>query len=90
MKINVKIKIQKIIFLSIDVASPVSSLFLFFQLNIKKRRYGLLIQIENNNYHLAIFNYIKGIQMIDFIKYCLLNKEQINLFNYLVFFSFKN
>ena len=90
MKINVKIKIQKIIFLSIDVASRVSSLFLFFSIKYQKRRYGLLIQIENNNYHLAIFNYIKGIQMIDFIKYCLLNKEQINLFNYLVFFSFKN
>ena len=64
--------------------------FFFFSIKYQKRRYGLLIQIENNNYHLAIFNYIKGIQMIDFIKYCLLNKEQINLFNYLVFFSFKN
>jgi hypothetical protein len=83
-KINDEIKNAEDNFASIDVVSAVYTSICFWTSKYQKRRHELLIQAEKKiHYYLEIFNYIKGMQAIDLLKYCLLNKEQISLFNYL-------
>jgi len=60
-----------------------------------KNKYSLLRKCELKiHYYLDIYSYIKKMQEIDLIKYCLFDKEQIVLFNFLakppVKFSDKN
>ena len=56
----------------------------FWTSKYQKRRHELLNEAERKvHYYLEVFNYIKGMQEIDLLKYCLFDKEQITLFDYL-------
>ena len=86
-KINKKndvIKSAEDSFYSIDVVSAVFTRLCYWTSKYPKRRYELLKKAERKvHYYLEIFNYIKGMQEIDLLKYCLFDKEQITLFHYL-------
>ena len=46
--------------------------------------FELLQKAENKiHYYLEVFNYIKGMQEIDLLKYCIFDQEQIELIDYL-------
>jgi hypothetical protein len=71
-------------FATIGVISAVFTNICFWTSKYQKRKYELLKKAEKKvHYYLEVFNYIQGMQEIDLLKYCLFNKEQIILFNYL-------
>ena len=86
-KINKKndvIKSAEDSFYSIGVVSAVFTRLCFWTSKYQKRRYELLKKAERKvHYYLEIFNYIRSMQEIDLLKYCLFDKEQITLFHYL-------
>ena len=52
--------------------------------NYQKRKYQLIKKAKGKiNYYLEIINYVKGMQEIDLFKYCLFDKEQIYILDYL-------
>ena len=52
--------------------------------NYQRRKYKLIRKAKGKiNYYLEIVNYVKGMQEIDLFKYCLFDKEQIYLLDYL-------
>ena len=52
--------------------------------DLQKRRYKIIQKAENKiHYYLDIYTYIKKMQEIDLIKYCLFDHEQMNLFEFL-------
>jgi hypothetical protein len=52
--------------------------------NLQRRRYEIIKKAENKiHYYLDIYTYIKKMQEIDLIKYCLFDNEQMNLFEFL-------
>jgi len=52
--------------------------------NYQHRKYKLIKKAKGKiNYYLEIVNYVKGMQEIDLFKYCLFDKEQIYLLDYL-------
>ena len=71
-------------FHKIGVVKAVFTYACFWSSKYRKRSYELLIRAERKvHYYLEVFNYIKGMQEIDLLKYCLFDKEQSVLFNYL-------
>ena len=78
-----KIKAE-IDFASIDMFSIFYSYICFCLTKYRKRKYELIKKAKNKiNYYLEISNYIKGMQEIDLFKYCLFNKDQIIILDYL-------
>ena len=60
------------------------SYFCYHCSKYQKRKYELIINAKKKiNYYLEIFNYIKAMHEIDLFKYCLLDKEQFIIFDYL-------
>ncbi len=60
-----------------------ASLF-FWCSNLQRKRYEIIKKAENKiHYYLDIYTYIKKMQEIDLIKYCLFDNEQMNLFDFL-------
>ena len=60
------------------------SYFCFHCSKYQKRKYELIINAKKKiNYYREIFNYIKAMHEIDLFKYCLLDKEQFIIFDYL-------
>ena len=60
------------------------SYFCFHCSKYQKRKYELIINAKRKiKYYLEIFNYIKAMHEIDLFKYCLLDKEQFIIFDYL-------
>ena len=52
--------------------------------NYQKRKYELIKKAKGKiNYYIDIINYVKGMQEIDLFKYCLFDKEQIYILDYL-------
>ena len=52
--------------------------------NLQRRRNEIIKKAENKiHYYLDIYTYIKKMQEIDLIKYCLFDNEQMNLFEFL-------
>jgi len=52
--------------------------------NYQKRKYELIKKAKGKiNYYIDIVNYVKGMQEIDLFKYCLFDKEQIYILDYL-------
>ncbi len=91
-KINKKDDIKKAEedFHKIGVVNAVFTSVCYWSSKYKKRSYELLIRAERKvHYYLDVFNYIKGMQEIDLLKYCLFDKEQSVLFNYLASPPFK-
>jgi hypothetical protein len=81
---NDEIKKAEESFASIGIISAVFTSMCFWTSKYQKRRYELLNEAERKvHYYLEVFNYIKGMQEIDLLKYCLFDKEQITLFDYL-------
>jgi len=87
---NTYIKKAEDEFHSINIICAVFTYIFFWTTKYQKRRYELLQKAEKKiHYYLEIFNYIKKIQEIDLIKYCLFDKEQFILLNFLSYPSFK-
>ena len=81
---NDEIKKAEESFASIGIISAVFTSMCYWTSKYQKRRYELLNEAERKvHYYLEVFNYIKGMQEIDLLKYCLFDKEQITLFDYL-------
>ena len=81
---NDEIKKAEESFASIGIISAVFTSMCFWTSKYQKRRYELLNEAERKvHYYLEVFNYIKGMQEIDLLKYCLFDNEQITLFDYL-------
>ncbi len=81
---NDEIKRAEESFSSIGVISSVFTSLCYWTSKYQRRRYELLIEAERKvHYYLEVFNYIKGMQEIDLLKYCLFDNEQITLFNFL-------
>ena len=81
---NDEIKRAEESFSSIGVISSVFTSLCYWTSKYQRRRYELLIEAEIKvHYYLEVFNYIKGMQEIDLLKYCLFDNEQITLFNFL-------
>ena len=81
---NDEIKKAEESFSSIGIISAVFTSICYWTSKYQKRRYELLNEAERKvHYYLEVFNYIKGMQEIDLLKYCLFDKEQIILFDYL-------
>ncbi len=81
---NDKIKKAEDSFASIGIISAVFTSLCYWTSKYQRRRYELLNEAERKvHYYLEVFNYIKGMQEIDLLKYCLFDKEQITLFDYL-------
>ena len=77
-------------FPSINIISAVLSYLCFWSSKYQKRRYELLRNAEKKiHYFLEIFNYIKSMQEIDLMKYCLFDKEEVILLDYLSYPLFK-
>ena len=66
--------------------------FKLFEIFLRIFKCGKIVKVKNQlykrslkkiNYYLSIFTYIKTVQSLDILKYCLLNNEQISLFNYI-------
>ena len=77
-------------FANMNVVSSVFSKIFFWISKYQRRKNELLKLAEGKiHYYLEIFNYIKGMQEIDLLKYCLFDKEQINLFEFLACPPFK-
>ena len=71
-------------FAKIGVVSAVYTSFCYWSNKYQKRKYELLKKAEAKiHYYLEIFNYIKGMQEIDLLKYCIFDQEQIALIDYL-------
>ena len=71
-------------FPSINIVSTIAAYFCFWFSKYQKRRFELLRKAEKKiHYYLEIFNYIKTMQEIDLIKYCLFDKDEVILLNYL-------
>ncbi len=52
--------------------------------NYQKRKYDLIKKAKRKiSYYVDIINYVKGMQEIDLFKYCLFDKEQIYILDYL-------
>ena len=74
----------------IGVLSTYYTYICFCTNKYQKRKYELIIQSKSKlNYYLEICNYIKGMQEIDLLKYCLFEKEQMIIFDYLAKPPFK-
>ena len=87
---NTYIKKAEDEFHSINIICAVFTYIFFWTIKYQKRRYELLQKAEKKiHYYLEIFNYIKKIQEIDLIKYCLFDKKQLILLNFLSYPSFK-
>ena len=57
--------------------------FLFCCLKTQKKRYNAIKSAEFRiHYYMDIFNFIKKMQEIDLLKYCLFDKDQIMLFDF--------
>jgi hypothetical protein len=83
-KDKLKIKQAEEDFPSINIVSTLAAYFCFWSSKYQKRRFELLIKAEKKiHYHLEIFNYIKTMQEIDLMKYCLFDKNEVILLNYL-------
>ena len=81
---NDEIKKAEDSFASIGIISAVFTSLCYWTSKYQRRRYELLNEAERKvHYYLEVFNYIKGMQEIDLLKYCLFDKEQITLFDYL-------
>ena len=81
---NDEIKKAEESFSSIGIISAVFTSICYWTSKYQRRRYELLNEAERKvHYYLEVFNYIKGMQEIDLLKYCLFDKEQITLFDYL-------
>ena len=81
---NDEIKRAEDSFASIGIISAVFTSLCYWTSKYQRRRYELLNEAERKvHYYLEVFNYIKGMQEIDLLKYCLFDKEQITLFDYL-------
>ena len=71
-------------FAKIGVVSAVYTSFCYWSNKYQKRKFELLQKAENKiHYYLEVFNYIKGMQEIDLLKYCIFDQEQIELIDYL-------
>ena len=82
-KLKKKKKFNKKIFPLTIWQNIFASMFFWYN-DLQKKRYEIIKKAENKiHYYLDIFMYITKMQEIDLLKYCLLNKNQITLFDFL-------
>ena len=79
-----KIKKAEKDFPSSNVFSIFYSLICFWSNKYQKRKYELINKTRSKiNYYLEVLNYIQGMQELDLLKYFLLDKDQLTIFDYL-------
>jgi hypothetical protein len=85
-----KIKKAEEDFNSINYVSSIFTYICFWTSKYQKRKFELLQNAEKKIlYYLEVFNYIKKIQEVDLMKYCLFDKEESFLLNFLSYPSFR-
>jgi hypothetical protein len=78
-----KKKINKEIIFPLSYSQYFFSYILFCCSNTQKKRYNAIKSAEFRiHYYMDIFNFIKKMQEIDLLKYCLFDKDQITLFDF--------
>jgi hypothetical protein len=85
-----KIRKAEADFPSINYVSSIFTYICFWTSKYQKRKLELLQNAERKIfYYLEVFNYIKKIQEVDLMKYCLFDKEESFLLNFLSYPSFR-
>ena len=85
-----KIRKAETDFPSINYVSSIFTYICFWTSKYQKRKFELLQNAEKKIfYYLEVFNYIKKIQEVDLMKYCLFDKEESFLLNFLSYPSFR-
>ena len=83
-KINKKFKNKNLKILPISYCENILVKLCFHCSEKQRKRFNIIHIAENKiYYYLNIHQYIIKMKEIDLLKYCLFNKEQINLFDYL-------
>ena len=83
-KMNKKLKNENFRILPLSFCEMFIARLCFYCSEKQRKRFNIIQVAENKiHFYLNIFQYIIKMQEIDLLKYCLLNKEQINLFDFL-------
>ena len=83
-KMNKKLKNENFRILPLSFCEMFIARLCFYCSEKQRKRFNINQVAENKiHFYLNIFQYIIKMQEIDLLKYCLLNKEQINLFDFL-------